>query len=511
MKVEISLIDANPHRNFKHYPLDPEQVSRLEQSFTELRQYDALPARKVGNRYQIACGHHRLEAMRNLNFKTVELNIGPRTEDDMIKIMILENATQRGHNEAAMFDSVSAVTERVAYELLRWDTWEDFQAQSPMFTNETVKSKRSWETARNMLMAGQGVGREIIRAYAGTEIISDREAKRGIAALKDSGVLEDLISAVQTVIDAEIEAIKAEAERKRQAAIEEERLAKEKAEREAEAARKRAANAEARKKAEAERKRKIAEAEAKAEEKRKIAEAEAARARKLREAKARAAKAEREAEAARVKKVGGKVEMAAITLFKKGTHGEAFRQAMIETGAADIIAPEAHVEVAQEIIDWHKERGRELTAWGVKHRLSSHIRDGKRVQIEALHKMEQERRDQVQANIERSKNEDWYKKNEREMALSNELKRYEDDFARKVRELGRSADDYFAFVKRNKASMKEFNSGTIRSEIFQVMKVLKNLFAFLKPIDKTSEMFNTFRDQEADEVFDIGDENTIEM
>jgi ParB-like nuclease family protein len=110
-RISTDEIDPSPHRNFELYPLDKEQVKKLQQSFKTSGDFGVLPARKVGNRYQIACGHHRLEAMRQLEFKTVDLKVSDLSDECMLQIMIQDNASQQHENAASVLDAVAAVTQ----------------------------------------------------------------------------------------------------------------------------------------------------------------------------------------------------------------------------------------------------------------------------------------------------------------------------------------------------------------------------------------------------------------
>jgi hypothetical protein len=49
-----------------------------------------------------------------------EREVGPRTDDEMILMLVSENGTQNNNKAAATLDSVAAVTGRLAYESVRY-------------------------------------------------------------------------------------------------------------------------------------------------------------------------------------------------------------------------------------------------------------------------------------------------------------------------------------------------------------------------------------------------------
>ena len=110
MKKPIEQILPNPHRNFDIYPIGEQQVELLIESIEEVGMFLGLPARKTKEGYEIACGHHRLEALVRTGATHFDLSVSNYTDEEMLKIMIRENSTQRGNeNFGAVLDSVGAV------------------------------------------------------------------------------------------------------------------------------------------------------------------------------------------------------------------------------------------------------------------------------------------------------------------------------------------------------------------------------------------------------------------
>ena len=95
--IEISTIAANPYRNFSIYPMDKSQVTSLASSFDEVGDFGVLPVRLAayhhddGSEYELAAGHHRLAAMREMGVTHVDVKVEDYDDDDMVKVMALEN------------------------------------------------------------------------------------------------------------------------------------------------------------------------------------------------------------------------------------------------------------------------------------------------------------------------------------------------------------------------------------------------------------------------------------
>lgn len=154
--------------------------------------------------------------MRQLGVKKVELVVKNRSDDEMLHIMIAENSTQRGRNTGALMDSVSAITERIAYDLLKYPDFESFKETSNLCT--IVQGCKAYDTAKGMLLKGDGLGSPTIRNYAGGKILTERDARTAIAVLKASGTLAEVVKRVQGKIKQELEAerVRQEAEERAQ-------------------------------------------------------------------------------------------------------------------------------------------------------------------------------------------------------------------------------------------------------------------------------------------------------
>jgi hypothetical protein len=93
MKVKIRDLEPNPYRDMNNYPMDEAKVKSLIESIQQTGFWDNILSRKNGKKFQIAYGHHRLAAIREIFKPSDEVDIPVKQLDDatMIKIMANEN------------------------------------------------------------------------------------------------------------------------------------------------------------------------------------------------------------------------------------------------------------------------------------------------------------------------------------------------------------------------------------------------------------------------------------
>ena len=99
MLINLNDLLPNQKRDFDIYPMDPAQIARLSHSINELGFFQGVSARphpKVPGKYELACGHHRIEAAKLSGMTQLEINVRDYTDAEMTRIMATENMTQRG-------------------------------------------------------------------------------------------------------------------------------------------------------------------------------------------------------------------------------------------------------------------------------------------------------------------------------------------------------------------------------------------------------------------------------
>ena len=94
MEIRIEDIDPNPFRQIEHYPIDRNKVEALKNSINETDFWNNILVRKHPEwegKYQLAYGHHRLVALRELNWEVINIQVRNIDDDRMLKIMANEN------------------------------------------------------------------------------------------------------------------------------------------------------------------------------------------------------------------------------------------------------------------------------------------------------------------------------------------------------------------------------------------------------------------------------------
>jgi len=100
-KVKIGDLVANPYRNIDDYPIDKEKVDLLVKSFKQTGFWGNINCRRVGNKFQIAAGHHRLAAIRKVYGNgTVHVIVEDMSNLVMLQRMVAENREEYGASSA---------------------------------------------------------------------------------------------------------------------------------------------------------------------------------------------------------------------------------------------------------------------------------------------------------------------------------------------------------------------------------------------------------------------------
>ena len=115
MKFKLADIRPNPFRDIEHYPIDRPKIEALKASIGSTGFWDNLVARRVGDSAEIAYGHHRLVAMREID-PDVSIDLIIRDLDDatMLRIMADENMQEWTSSAAIEQETIAAVIKAYA-------------------------------------------------------------------------------------------------------------------------------------------------------------------------------------------------------------------------------------------------------------------------------------------------------------------------------------------------------------------------------------------------------------
>lgn len=116
MRVKLKDINPNPFRDMERYIPNPIKIAQLKQSIQDTEFWDNLICRQVGGQVEIAYGHHRLLALRELYDGEHEVNLIPKKLDDamMLKIMANENMEEWGALSDTNRETVRSVVKAFA-------------------------------------------------------------------------------------------------------------------------------------------------------------------------------------------------------------------------------------------------------------------------------------------------------------------------------------------------------------------------------------------------------------
>ncbi|MFY0613100.1 MAG: ParB-like nuclease domain-containing protein [Hyphomicrobiaceae bacterium] len=126
-----------------------------------------MPARKVGDQYQIAAGHHRIAAMAALGLDEVSLSVAKYTDAEMIRIMAVENST-KGATAGSSVDTIRAVTKHLTYLALsgRDDELEgELHSLGQELLTQTDGRHCIGPKIRAEISKGTGIGEKVIFTY----------------------------------------------------------------------------------------------------------------------------------------------------------------------------------------------------------------------------------------------------------------------------------------------------------------------------------------------------------
>lgn len=114
MRVQLRHVFPNPYRDMKNYPINREKVEQLKKSIEQSGFWDNILARKNDSEsVQIAYGHHRLTALKEIFPDDYEIDIPVKELDDalMIKIMANENMEEWKAGPAIIDETVKVAKE----------------------------------------------------------------------------------------------------------------------------------------------------------------------------------------------------------------------------------------------------------------------------------------------------------------------------------------------------------------------------------------------------------------
>jgi hypothetical protein len=91
VEAELGKIVANPYRRLHDYPYIEDKLAALQRSIEDVGLWPGVIARRCDSKYELAFGHHRIEAARRMKLKTATLIIRELSNREMLQYMGREN------------------------------------------------------------------------------------------------------------------------------------------------------------------------------------------------------------------------------------------------------------------------------------------------------------------------------------------------------------------------------------------------------------------------------------
>jgi ParB/Sulfiredoxin domain len=202
MKLEHIPLDQivwSPWRDKTLFPIDADHINSLRNSMNQHGFFETVKARRrKDGKIELGCGHHRFEAARKAKLDSIPLFIADMDDDDMLHLMVAENAHQFGANAGAILNEVAAVMRRLIELLLAPDGFAPIAAKP-------FEGKLGYQQARGKLIArlhdpnkDGGIGwQSIMRYLGGGDEEKCRRSKRQIidalSTLKQSGRYDAIV------------------------------------------------------------------------------------------------------------------------------------------------------------------------------------------------------------------------------------------------------------------------------------------------------------------------------
>lgn len=172
MKIKVSVIQPNPYRDVKHYPFDKSKIESLKRSIQEKSFWDNVLARKTKNgRIELAYGHHRLEALKQLGTKEIDIPVRTDkelTDDMMIKIMAEENL-EWDQSVVVLNQTVGTVKKFLDKELAKCRSYKELQNETSAGRHLKFKNLQGFGKAKK-----EGVGAYTILKFLGNNWSEDK-------------------------------------------------------------------------------------------------------------------------------------------------------------------------------------------------------------------------------------------------------------------------------------------------------------------------------------------------
>jgi len=151
MKIALKDIKPNPYRNLTLYPLLTPTLDQLVASIEKSGFWDNVVVRKAKGEYELAYGHHRLEAAKQAGLKEADFIVKSLSDDDMLTMMYLENQNDTDRKPwLSLMESVEGImkgmVEGTVHVELTEDVRKDLKRITPSFISGATFTSYPYKT-----------------------------------------------------------------------------------------------------------------------------------------------------------------------------------------------------------------------------------------------------------------------------------------------------------------------------------------------------------------------------
>jgi len=193
MKIKVADLEPNPFRHMDKYPIDRAKVDALKTSIREKTFWDNLLVRKQGGKYQLAYGHHRWVALKELGIKEIDVPVRKIDDATMVQIMAEENLNWSTTPEV-LVQTIQAAKEFLDKKLKKG--WED----SEHLFRVLFDSRHAFEQT---MRKPDGVGRNILVKFLGGNW-TNRKVAEALKIIKDKTLNKEAIKTISTMEQARV-------------------------------------------------------------------------------------------------------------------------------------------------------------------------------------------------------------------------------------------------------------------------------------------------------------------
>lgn len=161
MKIKVADLEPNPFRKMESYPIDRAKVESLKSKIQKTFFWDNLVARKHNGKYQLAYGHHRWLALKELKIKEIDIPIKPLSDTNMLLLMADENDREQP-SPAIINQTILTVKEYLDTELAKYKNWN----HAATCVRVLFSTNSQFQEVKNR---PEGVGRDTILKFLGPE------------------------------------------------------------------------------------------------------------------------------------------------------------------------------------------------------------------------------------------------------------------------------------------------------------------------------------------------------